>query len=739
MLIIRRKILLYYNFFVDFIFCMSVKNEDVFLLKNPKFINHLKLINIPSNQSLQPTLEVNSSVDNSSFNLKFDKKAKSIFKQDSKSKLKKLKTGIIDSDQDQYNLLKKKNKNKPIDDTQDDLHNMVEGSIKSNKQRKKDKVKQKLNVNVDRNSYNKSVIINSPLTIEQLSIKLQIPPAEIITSLFLRGISVTVNQIVDISTATQVAQKYNFTVLNQNNKWQLKQLDKLQEVDSFTCINRAPIVTILGHVDHGKTTLLDAVRNTDFASKEVGGITQSIRAYEVNWSYDLLNRKLIFIDTPGHEAFSSMRLRCTQITDIVILIVAADDGLKPQTIEAIDYILAKKLPYIVAINKIDKIGINLNRITEQLANYNILSTDWGGKIPFIELSALKKINIDKLLTAVCKLAESINLKADPKRLAQGIILEAYLDKTKGVVVSTIILNGTLKAGDIIVSGNSYGRVKKIINNLGHELLTAEPSSILQVLGFYSIPQSGRYFNVVESEKEAKKLITKSSSYSFTENKKNLLNSHIKLYSYNNKTNIKNLNLIIKADTQGTIDAIINSFIQIPQNKIKLNVLISNLGVVSNTDLDLAFNTQALIIAFNINITSNILHTAEKLNVQICKFVIIYDLIDYVKNYMLNLIDPEHEKTLIGEAEVQTTFSINKGIVAGCIVTSGKLKKNALVNVYRSDQLIYEGVISSLKRMKDDVDEVIFDHECGIMCANYNSWQSQDLIKVYELYEKPKIL
>nr|UAD87613.1 translation initiation factor 2 [Gracilaria salicornia] len=699
----------------------------------------MKLINIPSNQSLQPTLEVNSSVDNSSFNLKFDKKAKSIFKQDSKSKLKKLKTGIIDSDQDQYNLLKKKNKNKPIDDTQDDLHNMVEGSIKSNKQRKKDKVKQKLNVNVDRNSYNKSVIINSPLTIEQLSIKLQIPPAEIITSLFLRGISVTVNQIVDISTATQVAQKYNFTVLNQNNKWQLKQLDKLQEVDSFTCINRAPIVTILGHVDHGKTTLLDAVRNTDFASKEVGGITQSIRAYEVNWSYDLLNRKLIFIDTPGHEAFSSMRLRCTQITDIVILIVAADDGLKPQTIEAIDYILAKKLPYIVAINKIDKIGINLNRITEQLANYNILSTDWGGKIPFIELSALKKINIDKLLTAVCKLAESINLKADPKRLAQGIILEAYLDKTKGVVVSTIILNGTLKAGDIIVSGNSYGRVKKIINNLGHELLTAEPSSILQVLGFYSIPQSGRYFNVVESEKEAKKLITKSSSYSFTENKKNLLNSHIKLYSYNNKTNIKNLNLIIKADTQGTIDAIINSFIQIPQNKIKLNVLISNLGVVSNTDLDLAFNTQALIIAFNINITSNILHTAEKLNVQICKFVIIYDLIDYVKNYMLNLIDPEHEKTLIGEAEVQTTFSINKGIVAGCIVTSGKLKKNALVNVYRSDQLIYEGVISSLKRMKDDVDEVIFDHECGIMCANYNSWQSQDLIKVYELYEKPKIL
>nr|YP_010197593.1 translation initiation factor 2 [Gracilaria flabelliformis subsp. simplex]UAD86009.1 translation initiation factor 2 [Gracilaria flabelliformis subsp. simplex] len=720
---------------------MSIKNENenAFLLKNPKFINSLRLIDIPSDQDFKSSLEIKNSVKNSDFNLRFDKKTKNIFKQDNKGKLKKKKADIIDSDQDQYSIFKKKTKSKLIVNTQDDLNNIGAGSIKSNKQKKKEKLKQKLNVNVDIHDDNKSVIIDRPLTIEELSIKLQIPPAEIITGLFLQGISVTVNQVVDISTAIQVAQKYNFTVVNQKHQLEVSQLDKLQEVDSSIGINRAPIITILGHVDHGKTSLLDAIRNTNFVSNEIGGITQSVSAYEVNYSCDSLNKKLIFIDTPGHEAFSSMRLRCTQMTDIVILIVAADDGLKPQTIEAIDYIISKKLPYIVAINKIDKMDINLSKVREQLANYNILSTDWGGDIEFVEISALKKINIDALLTSIFNLAESINLKTDPKQLAQGIILEAYLDKTKGTVVNTIILNGTLKVGEIIVSDNSYGRVKKIVNNLGHELLIAEPSSILQVLGFYSVPQPGKYFHVVQSEKEAKKLITQSSLSNITENTKNLLNSHLQLYNYNNKVNIKNLNLIIKADTQGTIDAVINSFIQIPQSKIKLNILTSSLGVVSSTDLDLAFNTEALIIAFNINITTNILNAAEKLNVHLCKFVLIYDLIDYVKNYMLDLIDPEYDKLLIGQAKVQTTFFINKGTVAGCIVKSGKLKKNALINVYREDKLIYEGVINSLKRMKDDVNEVVIGNECGIMCTDYNLWQPQDLIEVYELYEKPKVL
>nr|YP_010196982.1 translation initiation factor 2 [Crassiphycus corneus]UAD84786.1 translation initiation factor 2 [Crassiphycus corneus] len=694
-----------------------------------------------------------TSINNSDFNLKFDKKTKNVFKQgiDNKVKLKKKKSDSFDLYQD--HIFKKKNKSKVII-PKDDSHNLVSESIKSNKQKKKEKIKKKLNLHVDNphikiqqsidfnshtDSESKSVIIDSPLSIEELSIKLQIPPEEIITGLFLQGIPVTVNKIVDISIATQVAQKYNFTVFNQNHEFKLDHQNKLQQINSPTSINRAPIITILGHVDHGKTTLLDAIRNTHFAIKEIGGITQSISAYEVNWKYNSLDKQLIFIDTPGHEAFSSMRLRCAQITDLVILIVAADDGLKPQTIEAIDYIISKKLPCIVAINKIDKADVNITRVSEQLANYNILSTDWGGEILFVEISALKKINIDKLLTAICTLVESINLKADPSQLAQGIILEAYLNRTKGTIVNMVILNGTLKVGDIIVSGNAYGRVKKIINSVGHGLAIAGPSCILQVLGFHSIPQAGKYFHVVPNEKEAKKLIADNYSSNVIYNTKNLLNSNAKLHNYKNKTNVKNLNLIIKADTQGTIDAVIHSFIQIPQSKIKLNILTSSLGVVSNTDIDLAYSTQALIIAFNINISTNILNAAEKLNVCLCKFFIIYDLIDYIRNYMLNLIDPEYDKSLIGQAKVETTFSISKGIVAGCIVESGKLKKNALINVYRSDQLVYEGIISSLKQIKNDVDEVIIGNECGIMCADYNLWQSQDLIEVYELYEKPKAL
>nr|UAD84174.1 translation initiation factor 2 [Gracilaria changii] len=698
-------------------------------------------------------MEIDNSVNNSEFSLKFDKKAKNVFKQesDNKVKLKKKRSNAIDVYQD--HIFKKKNKSKIMAYPQDDLNSVNMESIKFNKQKKKEKVKKKLNINIENsnieikkslnidvnNNGDKSVIIDSPLSIEELSMKLQIPPEEIITSLFLKGISVTVNKIIDVSIATQIAKKYNFIVFNQNHEFKLDQQDKSKEINSSTCINRAPIITILGHVDHGKTTLLDSIRNTNFASKEAGGITQSINAYEVNYCYKSLDKKLIFIDTPGHEAFSSMRLRCAQITDIVILIVAADDGLKPQTIEAIDYILSKKLPFIVAINKMDKQDLDLNRIYEQLSSYNILSTYLGGDVSFVEISALKKMNIDKLLETVCNLLESINLKADPSQLAQGIILEAYLDKTKGTIVNSIILNGTLKVGDIIVADNAYGRVKKVINNLGHTVTMAEPSSILQILGFYSIPQAGKYFHVVTSEKEAKKLISGTSLYSINDHTKNLLNASIDLYNYKNKTNVKNLNLIIKADTQGTIDAVINSLMQIPQSKIKLNVLAFSLGIVSNTDIDLAYNTQALIIAFNINISTNILNAAEKLNVHLSKFCIIYDLIDYIRGYMLDLIDPEYDKVLIGEARVQTTFPINKGIVAGCIVTSGKMKKKSFINVYRSNHLVYKGIISSLKRVKDDVDEVAISNECGIMCTDYHLWQSQDVIEVYELYKKAKTL
>nr|UAD87411.1 translation initiation factor 2 [Hydropuntia rangiferina] len=695
------------------------------------------------------------SPDNSDFDLKFSKKAKNILKQDNKSKLKKKKINSIHLKQE--NVFKTKNKNKGIIRSEIDTNNILERSLKSNKQRKKDKIKQRLsdsinnikiqsselledNMNIN-NSY-KSIIIDNSLTIEQLALKLKLPPAEIITNLFLQGISVTVNQIVDTTVATQVAQNYGFKVVVKNyiNKLEQFNVNKLQVFNSSISIDRAPIVTILGHVDHGKTTLLDAIRNSHIVNKEIGGITQSISAYEVDWLYGEEYKKIIFIDTPGHQAFSSMRLRCSQITDIVILIVAADDGLQPQTIEVIDYIKLNQLPCIVAINKIDKIDVNIDKIKEQLASNDILTTDWGGYTQFIEVSALKKINIDKLLKAICDLLPSLKLKADPNKPAEGIILEAYLDKKKGKVVNLVILNGHLNVGDIIVSGNTYGRVKRLVNSLGYQVIKADISSIIEVLGFYSIPQTGRYFRVVQTEKEAKNLIQKYKlSSNMSQNKKNLLSSNLELYDYNTKKDIKILNLIIKADKQGTIDALVTSLAQIPQSKIQLNMLSSGLGVVSNTDLDLAFNTKALIIVFNLNIDNNILNKAEQLNVCISQFVIIYDFLEYIKSYMLDLIDPEYDKVLIGQATVQTIFSVNKGVVAGCIVKSGKLKKNALISVYRYDQLIYEGIITSLKQLKDNVGEVFMNNECGVMCKDYNSWQSQDNIKAYELYQQSKVL
>nr|UAD84376.1 translation initiation factor 2 [Agarophyton chilense] len=730
---------------------MSIKSENTFLLENPRFINNLKLFNIHSSQDFKSPIEIRNSVDNSDYNVKLEKKLRNSFKQDIKPKSKKNK--IVGVDLDQEYMFKKKNKSKVIINAPDDLINNSENSFTSGKQKKKDKVKQKQNVNsdmhhttndhlsnlnpIDNSNKDKSIIIDSSLSVEELSIKLKIPPAEIITGLFLKGISVTVNQIIDVAIATQVAQKYNFTVVKQNYQSQLDHSNKLKEVSSIASIHRAPIVTILGHVDHGKTTLLDSIRNTNTVSKEIGGITQSIKAYEVNWLYNSSNKKLIFIDTPGHEAFSSMRLRCAQITDIVILIVAADDGLKPQTIEAINYILSKKIPFIVVINKIDKVDTSLIKVREQLANYDIISTDWGGEIQFVEISALRKSNINKLLTVICSLAEYINLKADPTQLAEGSILEAYLDKSKGIVANMVVLNGTLRIGDIIVSGHSYGRVKKIINSLCNELIQAEPSSILEVLGFYSMPQTGKYFYVVDSEKQAKKLIARIPLSNITKTTKNVFNSNPKLYDHSINNRI--LNLIIRADTQGTVDAVINSLIQISQKKIKLNILTASLGVVSNTDLDLAFSTQALIIAFNVYISNNIVNEAKKLNLHLRKFLLVYDLVDYVSHFMLNLIDPEYDKILIGQAEVQTTFSINKGTVAGCIVKSGKLKKDTLISVYRNNQLIYEGVINSLKRIKNDVNEVVIGHECGILCKDYHHWQSEDIIKAYELYEKPKTL
>ena len=399
--------------------------------------------------------------------------------------------------------------------------------------------------------------------------------------------SVTINQIIDIPIAQEVALKYEFIIKNDISSKPIHAIKTFykHETSNNKLISRPPIITILGHVDHGKTTLLDSILNTNVVTQEVGGITQSISNYEIEFLHETQLHKLIFLDTPGHQAFSSIRMRGTLVTDLVLLIVAADDGLKPQTIECINYIFEQNLPYIVVINKIDKIGINTSKVKEELAQYNIMDESWGGDAIITEVSALKQKNLDQLLTNICLLADLQDLKANPKQAAIGTIIETYLDIRKGPVVVLVVQNGSLKIGDLIVSGNLYGKVKMIVNNAGIKQDVVQPSSIVQVLGFSNLPKAGESFYVVNNKKSAENAVNNYKS-SYQINQLNNLNNRITWESIQTKGSIKNLNLILKADAQGSSEAIINSFNSISQEKVQINILQLNFGNISNTDLSL---------------------------------------------------------------------------------------------------------------------------------------------------------
>lgn len=449
--------------------------------------------------------------------------------------------------------------------------------------------------------------------------------------------------------------------------------------------------------------------------------------------------KLVFLDTPGHEAFSSMRLRGAQVSDIAILLVAADDGLRPQTIEVINYIMESQIPYIVAINKIDKEDLNITKIREQLASHNIIDQNWGGNSTIVEISALTNKNIDLLLNQICELSNKLSLTSDIKSLAQGTIVESYLDKQVGAIANIVIRNGVLKVGDTIVSGSMYGRIKAITNSCGSKIDYATASSVVNIFGFPSIPEAGLDFQIVQTEKNSKHAISQYINKYKRSNITKLLNKRITLDSFSHKSRLKQVNLIIKGDTQGSIEAIINSLSQIPQEKVQINILSATSGCISRKDIDLAIASKSVLIGFNTPLESSICKLATKLGINLKNFAVIYDLLDYVKQYMLNLMDVEYDKVEIGEATIKTVFNVNKGIVAGCIINQGKLKKNAHIIIYREQKLIYTGTLDSLKQMKDDIDEVIEGNECGVMCNNYNDFIKDDTIKAYELIRAKKLL
>lgn len=625
-----------------------------------------------------------------------------------------------------------------IDDSIDlDIKNS--DTYKINKYRKKEKNK---NINNSSLIFNHNTItkravnLSSALSIQDLSSKLNIPEAEIIKYLFLQGISVTVNDIIDIVIAKKIALHYSFEIIENNiENIHLKiQNNNLNFNNQPT--RRPPVITIFGHVDHGKTTLLDSIMKTNLVNQEYGGITQAINGYEIELRYNSELYKLVFLDTPGHEAFMSMRLRGAKITDIALLVVAADDGLKPQTIESIKYILSMELAYIVVINKIDKSDIDLFKIKEELSTYNIVSEEWGGNAQIVEVSALNGQNIDILLSKICLLVELQNLKADFTQFAEGTILEAYLDKKKGIVARALVQQGTLKMGDLIVAGTIYGKVKNLLDISNKQLTNAYPSSIVQILAFSLPPESGSKFIVVNNEKEAKQLINANSNTSLEiKEKLKKLNKKIAI-STNNK--IKQLNLILKTDTQGALEALMSSLIQIPQKKVQINLINANVGNFSYTDIELALTSGSILIGFQVDTSNDINNLVKQHNLNLKKFNVIYDLLNYIQDYMLSLVDLEYEYIFIGSALVQNIFSVNKGYVAGCIVNEGILKKMSYIYVYQEDNLVYSGFLTSLKRVKNDVNEVTLKNECGVMC-NYNDWKIRDVIKAYDLKPKEKSL
>nr|YP_010865271.1 translation initiation factor 2 [Campylaephora boydenii]WGT74036.1 translation initiation factor 2 [Campylaephora boydenii] len=731
--------------------------DSLLTLKQPQIISNntnniihadQPLINLENN--LIDVKDNNITSNNSS---KFEKKNKtSVYTEDileikkKKNKLQKKnrKQNVMQDD----NVFRNNNSNLFLNE--DNLNHDIIKVPKVTKHKKKLQTKVEINEdtqtkveienNLSHDLLDKEIVINSPLTIKELSSKLKIPEAEIITYLFLKGISVTINQMIDIAIAEEVALKYDFIIKKNIANSILNSVKLNTQIlnGNHKLVQRPPIITILGHVDHGKTTLLDSILKTNLVKKEFGGITQAIANYEVEFLYEKILHKLIFIDTPGHQAFSSIRMRGIQVTDLIVLVVAADDGLKPQTIESIQYIFEQKLPYIVVINKIDKLGINTLKVREELAKYNIIDASWGGDAIIIEVSALKEKNIDVLLSNICLLSNLQDLKANPEQLAVGTIIETYLDIQRGPVAILVVQNGSLKIGDFIVSANLYGKVKNIISNHGIKQRIASPSSIVEVLGFSSLPKAGEVFHVVHNKKSAEYKINH-----FKNSKEiiqiNNLNNRVTLESIRHQGSLKSLNLILKTDTQGSSEAIINAFNNISQAKVQINILQLSFGNISNTDIELASTSKSIIIGFNINISSQANDVAKKLNVVLQKFNIIYNLIDFVVLNMLHLVEPEYDQLMIGKAIVQTIFYINKGSVAGCKVLEGKLTKGAFLNIYRNSTIIHNSTLNSLKRVKDDVNEVTENNECGVMCYDYTLWNAGDIIEAYELKEKEKVL
>lgn len=571
------------------------------------------------------------------------------------------------------------------------------------------------------------------ITVGELADKLNIESSDIIKKLFLLGIVANINQSLDEETLELIADDYGVEIEKEvvvNEEDLTTYFD--DEEDDPDAIERPAVVTIMGHVDHGKTTLLDAIRNTKVTAGEAGGITQHIGAYQIENN----GKKITFLDTPGHAAFTTMRARGAQVTDITILVVAADDGVMPQTIEAINHAKEADVPTIVAVNKVDKPTANPDRVMQELTEYGLIPEDWGGDTIFVPLSALNGDGIDDLLEMIGLVAEVQELKANPDKQAVGTVIEAELDKSRGPAASLLVQNGTLHVGDSIVVGNTYGRVRAMVNDLGQRIKTAGPSTPVEITGINDVPQAGDRFVIFKDEKQARRIGEARHEANVIQQRQESKNVSLdNLFEQMKQGEMKDLNVIIKGDVQGSVEALAASLMKIDVEGVNVRIIHTAVGAINESDVTLANASNGIIVGFNVRPDAGAKRAAEAENVDMRLHRVIYNVIEEIESAMKGLLDPEFEEQVIGQAEVRQTFKVSKvGTIAGSYVTEGKITRNAGVRVIRDGIVQFEGELDTLKRFKDDAKEVSQGYECGITIANFNDIKEGDIIEAFEMVE-----
>lgn len=575
------------------------------------------------------------------------------------------------------------------------------------------------------------------LTVRELAALMRVSPIDVIKQLMNNGIMANINQQIDFDTAAIVGNEMGFEivpeVLEQEEAAVPQEAVPLRErfiagEDPNKLKPRPPVVTVLGHVDHGKTTLLDAIRETNVVADEAGGITQHIGAYQV----DVAGRKITFLDTPGHEAFTAMRARGAQVTDLVVLVVAADDGVMPQTREAIDHARAAKVPIIVALNKIDKTNANPDRVKQELADLGLVVEDWGGDVICVPISAKQRQGIEDLLENILLVTEVAELKANPLHKAQGTVIESKMDERRGVIATLLVQNGTIKLGDILVIGEKYGKVRAMFNDRGERVKEAGPSMPVAVLGFPVVPTAGEYFEVVESERVAREIVNKRTGARLEAGQRQRRSVSLEdIYQRMQSGEVKELNLVLKADVQGSIDPIVKSLEDLGDEGLKVRILRQATGNISESDIMLAVASSAIVVGFQVEVDAAAQRLADAEGVDVRLYDIIYKLIDDIDKALKGLLEPTYQDVVIGHAQVRAVFKIpHKGNIAGSYVLDGQVTRNALARVRRNGNEIYSGKVASLKRFTEDVREVAAGFECGIGLEGFGDFQEGDTIEFY---------